>query len=330
MSNPAFEKPQSPWNVLSRMHERGRNKASTINLLAAASHFEEKKNKKTRVLKLKTPQKIHFSRRRCCTLPEQLNAQNMFERVRLLPYLPWRIPCGSFLHLLMSSWSHEAGGSTDRYSPGTDWAINFDLCLTGSRSPRPLSFPRPRARTHTDTHRDTQTRACRRSANIHQNSRALSVINSAQIGKSHVDGALALAAIAAWHGMKNDTHLLGSFCPNLGIVQMYPIGEAAPGLYGVHTWRMTRAKFAESQCDLQPASELSSSDPRRVVGWHLAKIVQTCCSTPSTDAFRTLQTKQGVNKIRCLSGLQLNLSLLTEVKDFTYPNVQMIFFLSWT
>lgn len=95
-----------------------------------------------------------------------------------------------------------------------------------------------------------------------KNSRALYLINSAQIEKSHVDGALALAAIAVWQGMKNSTHLLGSCGPNSGILHLYPIGEAAPGLYGARTWRMTCAKFSDSQCDLQPASELFPSAPR--------------------------------------------------------------------
>lgn len=178
--------------------------------------------------------------------------------------------------------------------------------------PSSSSFPRT---AHALTHK--QTRACGRSANIHQNNRALYLINSAQIGKSHVDGALALAAIAAWHGLWNDVHLLWSCCPNLGILRMHPIGEAAPGPYGEHTWRMTRTKFADSQCDLQPASELSPSDPRRAVVWHLAKTAQALLFHPSTDALRTLQTKQGVNKARFLFGLLTN-SLFVDRVEHRY------------
>lgn len=208
MRDPAFEKPQSSWNVLSHMHEGGRNKAATLNLLAAASHFEKKN---TRVPIIKTPQKIHYSRRRCCTLPCQLNAKKTQKKTRLSVWNYYLISLGGSPAVVSCTcwWVHgpmkQEAKPTDIHLEPTEQStlICVSLAPVLPFSPSSSSFPSTaRAHTHSDTHRDTQTRACRRSANIHQNSRALRLINSAQIGKSHVDGALALVAIATWHGMK--------------------------------------------------------------------------------------------------------------------------------
>lgn len=143
---------------------------------------------------------------------------------------------------------------TDIHLEPTEQSTLICVSLAAFPPRPPLPFPLT-ARARTRERADAQPI-------FTKNSRALYLINSAQIEKSHVDGALELAAIAVWQGMKNSTHLLGSCGPNSGILHLYPIGEAAPGLYGARTWRMTRAKFSDSQCDLQPASELFPSAPR--------------------------------------------------------------------
>lgn len=89
-------------------------------------------------------------------------------------------------------------------------------------------------------------------------------------------------------------------CPTLNPIAVEPIGEAASGLYGVRfvparrqpAWRMMRAKFPNSRCDLQPASELSLTAPCR----GNVKLNQTplWCST-SEDAYRKTKKIWKVN-----------------------------------
>lgn len=139
--------------LLPRTHEEARKKATTINPSCFRIPLLKNKNPHHQDAADDTFQQTAMLH----ALPWHLNARkDMLESVRLLPFLPWRSPCGSFLHLLMSSWSHGAGGLTAEMHLEPTKRSTL-ICV--SLAPVLLSPSLHRARTHAGTERRKRERA---------------------------------------------------------------------------------------------------------------------------------------------------------------------------